>query len=226
MPTPHWTTYTISPDATHHIAGERAAYSARFWEVLKFHAPGLAPVLDGSGAYHVTPDGAAAYSARFVRTFGFYDGRAAVESQDGWLHILPRRGGAVRCAVRVGGQFSGRAMPRPRAGRRLFSYTDGRARGVFRALRIRRRFPRRLRGRSRTPTGCIRILTRTASNFTDGGFWIWTCSTRDTPARGTRTAGITSTRRARRFTPRDSRRSSRSTMGRRGSRVSTGRCRL
>lgn len=86
---PHWTTYSISPDATHHLAGGRPAYPARFWEVLKFHAPGLAPVLDESGAYHISPSGAAAYSARFVRTFGFYDGRAAVSSQDGWLHVLP-----------------------------------------------------------------------------------------------------------------------------------------
>ena len=86
---PHWTTYSVSPDATHHLAGGRPAYSARFWEVLKFHAPGLAPVLDSSGAYHISPSGEAAYSARFVRTFGFYDGRAAVSSQDGWLHILP-----------------------------------------------------------------------------------------------------------------------------------------
>ncbi len=57
--------------------------------MLKFHAPGLAPVLDDSGAYHITPDGLPAYDARHVRTFGFYEGLAAVHSADGWFHALP-----------------------------------------------------------------------------------------------------------------------------------------
>ncbi len=83
-----WTKYRISNDASHHIYRGRPAYRARFDEVLKFHEPGLAPVHDSSGAYHITPDGLAAYRSRFVRTFGFYAGRAAVHSQDGWFHIL------------------------------------------------------------------------------------------------------------------------------------------
>ena len=58
-------------------------------EVLKFHAPGLAPVLDGTGAYHITPDGHPAYGERYRRTFGFYECRAAVHSSEGWFHILP-----------------------------------------------------------------------------------------------------------------------------------------
>ena len=37
----------------------------RFLEVLKFHAPGLAPVRDAFGAYHVTPDGHPAYESRY-----------------------------------------------------------------------------------------------------------------------------------------------------------------
>ena len=83
-----WQTFEVSPDETHHLVDGAPAYDARFLSVLKFHAPGLAPVLDASGAYHIDAEGRAAYSHRFIRTFGFYDGRAAVESKTGWYHIL------------------------------------------------------------------------------------------------------------------------------------------
>ena len=109
-----WRDYRISADGTHHTCDGRPAYQARFLDVLKFHAPGLAPVLDSSGAYHITPDGLPAYGSRHIRTFGFYEGRAAVNSADGWFHVLPD-GGALyperyawcgnfqeeRCAVRL-----------------------------------------------------------------------------------------------------------------------------
>ena len=84
-----WLEYRISLDGSHHVYREQPAYLPRFLEVLKFHAPGLAPVRDAFGAYHVTPNGQAAYESRYIRTFGFYEGRAAVHSQDGWFHILP-----------------------------------------------------------------------------------------------------------------------------------------
>ena len=84
-----WRQYTVSADSTHHLHRGRPAYDARFREALKFHEPGLAPVIDDSGAYHITPDGLPAYRPRYVRTFGFYDGRAAVQSANGWYHILP-----------------------------------------------------------------------------------------------------------------------------------------
>ena len=85
----NWREYRIAADGTHHVCDGRPAYEARFSDVLKFHAPGLAPVLDNSGAYHITPEGMPAYRSRHIRTFGFYEGRAAVHSADGWLHILP-----------------------------------------------------------------------------------------------------------------------------------------
>ena len=84
-----WRNYRISDDGTRHVCEGRPAYAGRFLEVLKFHAPGLAPVRDNSGAYHITPDGLPAYDARHVRTFGFYEGRAAVHSAGGWFHVLP-----------------------------------------------------------------------------------------------------------------------------------------
>lgn len=84
-----WQDLQVAPDRTHHLLDGRAAYVARFDEVLKFHAPGLAPVRDASGAYHIDATGRAAYPYRFLRTFGFYSNRAAVQTSDGWLHILP-----------------------------------------------------------------------------------------------------------------------------------------
>ena len=84
-----WREYTVAADSTHHLHRDRPTYDARFREALKFHEPGLAPVMDDSGAFHITPDGLPAYSSRHVRTFGFYDGRAAVQSDNGWFHILP-----------------------------------------------------------------------------------------------------------------------------------------
>lgn len=84
----NWRDYRISADGTHHVCDGRPAYAARFLEVLKFHAPGLAPVLDDSGGYHISPEGLPAYKTRHVRTFGFYENRAAVHSADGWFHIL------------------------------------------------------------------------------------------------------------------------------------------
>ena len=84
-----WSDYRISQDGSHHVYRDRPAYAGRFLEVLKFHAPGLAPVQHVSGGYHITPDGLPAYTDRHLRTFGFYEDRAAVQSHDGWFHILP-----------------------------------------------------------------------------------------------------------------------------------------
>ena len=79
------------PEGTHHVDDDGSPlYRSRYDEVLKFHAPGLAPVRDASGGYHITPDGLPAYEVRYLRTFGFYEGRAAaVHSSEGWFHILP-----------------------------------------------------------------------------------------------------------------------------------------
>jgi hypothetical protein len=83
-----WQLLMLAPDGSHHTTPSGApAYSQRFDEVLKFHAPGLAPVIVGRQAWHIRPDGAAAYERRFTRTFGFYEGLAAVVGADGWCHI-------------------------------------------------------------------------------------------------------------------------------------------
>jgi hypothetical protein len=85
-----WQLLRVAPDGSHHTtAGGAPAYSQRFDEVLAFHAPGLAPVSDGRRAWHIRPDGSAAYERRFQRAFGFYEDLAAVVSTDGWHHITP-----------------------------------------------------------------------------------------------------------------------------------------
>ena len=84
-----WRSATVAPDGTHHLLDGAPFYAERFDDVLKFHAPGLAPVRRGDVAWHIRVDGAPAYARRFQRTFGFYEGRAAVAASDGWHHILP-----------------------------------------------------------------------------------------------------------------------------------------
>ena len=82
-----WQKVSIAPEGTFHLLDGQPLYSDRFDEVLKFHAPGLAPVRRASVAWHIDIDGQAAYERRFVRTFGYYDDRSAVVSPDGWHHI-------------------------------------------------------------------------------------------------------------------------------------------
>jgi len=79
----------VSSCGTHHILHYKPLYHQKFDSVLKYHEPGLAPVKDFSGAYHITTAGDAAYGERFLRTFGFYFGLATVESNEGAFHIDP-----------------------------------------------------------------------------------------------------------------------------------------
>ncbi|WAS91388.1 WG repeat-containing protein [Nannocystis punicea] len=84
-----WVHTRVSDDATHHLLDGRPLYADRFDTVLKFHAPGLAPVRRGHEAWHVDVHGRPAYARRFLATFGFYEGLSAVTGPDGWHHIHP-----------------------------------------------------------------------------------------------------------------------------------------
>ena len=108
-----WRRTKVSSDGTHHTLDGEPLYAARFRDVLKYHAPGLAPALGEDGATHIDLSGVPAYAERHARTFGFYEGLAAVDSGTGWFHIHPdgRRAYAAswawcgnfqggRCAVR------------------------------------------------------------------------------------------------------------------------------
>jgi len=78
----------IAPCETHHLKDNKPLYKARFFKVSKFHEPGLSPVVDKDGAFHITLSGEPAYPQRFIKTFGFYNNLAAVEENKGWFHIL------------------------------------------------------------------------------------------------------------------------------------------
>ena len=84
----HWQAFKIAADETHHTVYGKSAYNQRFLQVLKFHHPGLAPAQDEIGAFHIDSTGCPIYKDRYVRTFGFYDERAAVHSESGWFHIF------------------------------------------------------------------------------------------------------------------------------------------
>ena len=77
----------ISPCRQFHTLYNKSLYTARFLHVEKFHEPGLAPVQDETGAYHINLKGEAIYTKRFNKTNGFYCGRAAVEDDKRCYHI-------------------------------------------------------------------------------------------------------------------------------------------
>jgi len=83
-----WAALRVSPNGTHHVRDDGPAYDERFDDVLPFQAPGVAAVRRGGEAWHIHPDGRPSHRGRFMRTFGFYEGRAAVMGIDGWHHIL------------------------------------------------------------------------------------------------------------------------------------------
>jgi AraC-like DNA-binding protein len=84
-----WQRALLSPCETFHLIEGKPLYNERFTQVMKYHAPGLAPVKDVSGAYHINIKGQPAYSTRFIETFGFYEDLAAVNNAEGWFHIKP-----------------------------------------------------------------------------------------------------------------------------------------
>ena len=102
-----WQDLTVAPSGTHHLVAKQPAYAERFDEVLKFHAPGLAPVRRNGQAWHIHPDGQAAYARRFQRTFGFYEGLAAVVGPDGWHHVESSGSDAYRQRYTFCGNFQG-----------------------------------------------------------------------------------------------------------------------
>jgi len=82
-----WQRFKVAPSLTHHLDEIAPAYEARFTHVMKFHPPGVAPVRDFSGAYHIDHLGEALYKNRFIKTFGYYEEIAAAADDEGWCHI-------------------------------------------------------------------------------------------------------------------------------------------
>lgn len=70
-----------------HTINGKPLYDKKFFAVGKFHPPGLAPVEDETGAYHIGTDGVAVYNKRFNKCYGFYDDLAAVKQDSSYFHI-------------------------------------------------------------------------------------------------------------------------------------------
>ena len=124
-----WKDLRVAACTTHHLdALGKPVYDERFDEVLKFHAPGLAPVRQGKEAWHIHTSGHAAYDRRFERTFGFYEERAAVISQEGWHHIdLDGQDAYAQRFTWCGNYQGGRCTVREPSGRYLHIDAEGRA---------------------------------------------------------------------------------------------------
>jgi hypothetical protein len=84
----NWKDIKVSADNTQFLLNGEPIFNKKFIEVLKFHEPGLAPVLDENGAYHIDSNGIPLYEERYERTFGFYCSRAAVINDNSWFHII------------------------------------------------------------------------------------------------------------------------------------------
>ena len=63
--------------------------------ILKFHEPGLAPVEDETGWYHIDTMNHAVYPQRYKRTFGFYCGLAAVTDHDSSCYHIDTHGNRI-----------------------------------------------------------------------------------------------------------------------------------
>jgi hypothetical protein len=117
-----WRDSRVASDGTHHVLRSEPLYAERFDEVLKFHDPGLAPVRRLEEAWHIHPDGSEAYGRRFSRTFGFYEGLAAVTGRV--APHPPRRHRHLHCTVRLVRQLPGWPVHRSRPDRSLLPPQD------------------------------------------------------------------------------------------------------
>lgn len=85
-----WQDIKVSADNTHFLYDGKQIFHKKYIEALKFHSPGLAPVQDETGSYHIDINGKQLYADRFTRTFGFYCNRAAVVQADKCFHITDK----------------------------------------------------------------------------------------------------------------------------------------
>ena len=84
----NWKEIKVSNDNNFFLYKEQIVYNKIYDEVLKFHAPGLAPVKDITGAFHIDINGKELYAKRYNRTFGYYCNRAAVIQNKSWFHTI------------------------------------------------------------------------------------------------------------------------------------------
>ncbi|MCK6648028.1 MAG: WG repeat-containing protein [Bacteroidia bacterium] len=83
----NWQDITVSNENNEFLLNGKSIFNKKYIEVLKFHSPGIAPVKDNSGSYHIDITGKELYPERYTRTFGYYCKRAAVVLDDQWFHL-------------------------------------------------------------------------------------------------------------------------------------------
>lgn len=86
----NWQNIKVSFDNTHFLFEGKQLFGKYYIQVLKYHEPGLAPVKDKSGSYHIDSFGKEFYTCRYTKTFGFYCNRAAVVENLNWFHITEK----------------------------------------------------------------------------------------------------------------------------------------
>ncbi len=84
----NWQDLQVSSDWTHFTHEGRPVFR-RYLAVLKFHAPGLAPVQDESGWHILDATGTPIGPQRYEKAWGYYGDRCAVQDASGCFHILP-----------------------------------------------------------------------------------------------------------------------------------------
>ncbi|MBL0316121.1 MAG: WG repeat-containing protein [Flavobacteriales bacterium] len=83
----NWKEILLSEDMTHFLYKGENPFGKNFLNAMKFHEPGLAPVQDETGWYHIGTEGKPYYPQRYVNAFGYYFMRAAVKDHSGAFHI-------------------------------------------------------------------------------------------------------------------------------------------
>ena len=83
----NWNDIKVSEDATYFLYAGNKIFNKNYIEVLKFHTPGIAPVKDETGSYHIDINGKELYQQRYSRVFGFYFNKASVITDEAWFHI-------------------------------------------------------------------------------------------------------------------------------------------
>ncbi len=83
----NWKAIKLAEDRSHFLVDGSPIFEQTFLDALKFHAPGLAPVCNASGWFHINVKGKPLYNERYKRAFGYYCNRAAVITNSGWQHL-------------------------------------------------------------------------------------------------------------------------------------------
>ncbi|MFD2914771.1 WG repeat-containing protein [Psychroserpens luteus] len=83
----NWRDIIVSKESNSFKYKDEQLFDKVFDEVLKYHSPGIAPVRDKSGWYHIDVKGNEVYKERYNRAFGYYFNRASVIHENNWFHV-------------------------------------------------------------------------------------------------------------------------------------------